>query len=313
MKKEEIMRNVTSTFNKVSFKLKKHSPEILIVTGVVGVVASTVMACKATTKVGKIIDKTKDDVEAIHSATENGVTNAGESYSVDDSKKDLAVVYLQTGIKLAKLYAPSVALGTLSITSIVASHNILRKRNVALAAAYATVDKSFKEYRNRVVERFGEEVDRELKNNIKAKKFEEVATDPETGKEKKTKSTVNVANPTVSDYTLFFDKDTSKAYENDHDYNMAFLRAQQQYANDKLRADKFLFLGDVYDMLGIRRTKMSQIVGWIYDETNSDGDGFVDFEILETNRETEDGGYEPAILLNFNVDGPILDLIPEEK
>lgn len=311
MKKEEIMKSMTSTFNKMSFKVKKHSPEILVVAGIVGVVASTVMACKATTKVGKIIDKTKDDVGEIHSAIENGVTKSGETYSDYDSKKDLAVVYFQTGIKLAKLYAPSVAIGTLSVTSIVASHNLLRKRNVALAAAYATVDKSFKEYRSRVVERFGAEVDKELRNNIKAKKFEEVTTDPETGKEKKTKTTANVASPTVSDYTLFYDGDTSKAYDNDHDYNISFLRGQQQYANDKLRADKFLFLSDVYDMLGIRRTKTSQIVGWVYDE--SKGDGFVDFEILETNRETEDGGYEPAILLNFNVDGPILDRIPEEE
>lgn len=309
MKKEEIMKNVTTTFNKVGFKLKKHSPEILIAAGVVGVVASTVMACKATTKVGKIIDKAKDDVNEIHKATESGITNAGETYSADDSKKDLAVVYVQTGVKLAKLYAPSVAVGTIAITSIVASHNILRKRNVALAAAYATVDKSFKEYRNRVVERFGAEVDKELKNNIKAKKFEDVVTDQETGKEKKVKTTTNIANPTVSDYTLFFDE-KCKAWENDYNYNLMFLRGQQQFANDKLRADGFLFLSDVFDMLGIQRTKLSQTVGWIYDPENQHGDGFIDFEILETNRETEDGSYEPAILLNFNVDGPILDLLP---
>lgn len=310
MKKEEIMKNMASTFNKVSFKLKKHSPEILVVAGVVGVVASTVMACKATTKVGKIIDKTKDDVEEIHIATEKGITNAGETYSVDDSKKDLAVVYVQTGIKLAKLYAPSVALGTLSITGIIASHNILRKRNVALAAAYATVDKGFKEYRNRVVERFGAEVDKELKNNIKAKKIEQSEVDPETGKEKKVKTTKDVANPVIDDYVMFFDE-SCKAYEKDYDYDMMFLRAQQQYANDKLRADGFLFLSDAYDMLGKPRTKLSQSVGWIYDPKNPNGDNFVDFGILETNRETEAGEIEQAILLNFNVDGPILDLIPE--
>lgn len=310
MRKEEIMKNAASAFNRISFKLKKHSPEILVVAGVVGVIASTVVACKATTKVGKIIDNTKEDVAEIHIAMEKGITNAGETYSVEDSRKDLAVVYFQTGIKLAKLYAPSVALGTLSITGIVASHNILRKRNMALAAAYATVDKSFKEYRSHVVERFGAEVDRELKNNIKAKRIEQTVADPETGKEKKIKTTANVANPTIDDYTMFFDE-SCKAYEKDHDYDMMFLRGQQQYANDKLRADGFLFLSDAYDMLGKPRTKLSQSVGWIYDPENPNGDNFVDFGILETNRETEDGVYEPAILLNFNVDGPILDLIPE--
>lgn len=308
MKKNEIMKNVSSTFNKMSIKLKKHSPEILIVAGVVGTVASTVLACKATTKVGKIMDGTKDDVEEIHNAVEKGVTKAGETYSVDDSKKDLTIVYTQTGVKLAKLYAPSVVLGTLSITSIVASHNILKKRNVALAAAYATVDKTFKEYRSRVVERFGEEVDKELRYNIKAKKVEEIVKDPETGKEKKVKTTINVADPDVNDYARFFDASCAQ-YEDNMDYNLMYLRAQEQFANDRLKTDGYLFLSDVYEALGIKRTKMSQTVGWIYKPENPDGDNFVDFGILETNRETEDGGYEKVILLEFNVDGPILDLI----
>lgn len=308
MKKNEIMKNVSSTFNKVSIKLKKHSPEILIVAGVVGTVASTVLACKATTKVGKVMDNTKEDIDEIHSAVENGVTKTGETYSVDDSKKDLTIVYAQTGVKLAKLYAPSVVLGTLSITSIVASHNILKKRNVALAAAYATVDKTFKEYRSRVVDRFGEEVDKELRYNIKAKKVEEIVKDPETGKEKKVKTTINVADPDVNDYARFFDASCAQ-YEDNMDYNLMYLRAQEQFANDRLKTDGYLFLSDVYEALGIKRTKMSQTVGWIYKPENPDGDNFVDFGILETNRETEDGGYEKVILLEFNVDGPILDLI----
>ena len=218
-------------------------------------------------------------------------------------------MYIQTGVKIAKLYAPAVVLGTISIAGIVASNNILRKRNVALAAAYATVDKSFKEYRSRVVERFGDDVDKELRYNIKAKKIEEMIKDPESGKEKKSKTTVNVAAPTVDDYARFFDK-TCRHYEENMNYNLMLLRSQQQLANDKLVADGFLFLSDVYDMLGITRTKMSQSVGWIYKpDGNSNGDNFVDFGVMVVKRETEDGGYEDAILMNFNVDGPILDLI----
>ena len=178
MKKEEIMKNVSTTFSKVSVKLKKHSPEILVVAGVVGTVASAVMACHATTKLDSVLEKSKKDVDAIHKCAENEELAA--EYSKDDAKKDLAIVYVQAGVKVAKLYAPAVALGTLSIASIVASHDILKKRNVALAAAYATVDKTFKEYRNRVVERFGAEVDKEIRYNIKAKKFEETVTDPDS-------------------------------------------------------------------------------------------------------------------------------------
>lgn len=306
MKKEEIMKSVTSTFNKVSFKLKKHSPEILVVAGVVGVVASAVMACKATTKLSEVLDESKADIEKIHEYAEK--PEMGEEYSEDDANRNLVIVYVRTSIKLAKLYAPSVALGVISISSIVASNNMLRKRNVALAAAYATVDKAFKEYRSRVIERFGGEVDKELKYNIKAKKIEETVTDPETGKEKKVKNTINVANPTESDYARFFDE-TCEGYERDYDYNLMFLHAKQQYANDKLCANGSLFLSDIYDELGIKNTKLSRSVGWLYNpDENENGDNFVDFGITETNRETEDH-YEKAILLDFNVDGNILDLI----
>lgn len=307
MNKNEIVKKASSALGKVNIKLRKHSPELLIAAGVVGTVVSTVLACKATTKLSTILDESKGNIETIHKCEND--KEMEERYSQEDAKKDLAIVYIQTGVKIAKLYAPAVVLGTISIAGIVASNNILRKRNVALAAAYATVDKSFKEYRSRVVERLGADVDKELRYNIKAKKIEEMIKDPESGKEKKSKTTVNVAAPTVDDYARFFDK-TCRHYEENMNYNLMLLRSQQQLANDKLVADGFLFLSDVYDMLGITRTKMSQSVGWIYKpDGNSNGDNFVDFGVMVVKRETEDGGYEDAILMNFNVDGPILDLI----
>lgn len=306
MKKAELMNTVGRAFTKVSFKFKKHSPEILAIAGVAGAVASAIMACKATTKISNILEKSKGDVDTIHNCVGN--KELAEEYSSEDAKKDLAVVYVQTGVKLIRLYAPAVLLGALSITSILASNNILRKRNVALAAAYATVDKGFKEYRSKVVERFGEEIDRELRYNIKAKQFEETITDPETGKEKKVKKTVNVADPNMpSEFARFFDK-SCKAWEESADYNEMFLRAQQQYANDLLISRRHLYLNEVYDMLGIERTKAGQQVGWVYSPNNERGDNYVDFGICEMGRETDDS-YTNAFLLDFNVDGYILDLM----
>lgn len=299
--KTEIMKSVSGVANKTVMKLKKHSPEILVVAGVVGTVVSAVIACKATTKVSRINEEAKDSIDTIHESAEKGVTPAGESYSIEDSKKDLTLVYVQTGIKYAKLYAPAVILGTLSVTSILASNNILRKRNVALGAAYAAIDKSFKEYRGRVVERFGEQVDQELKYNLKAKKFEEVEVDPETGKEKKVKKTVTVADPNLqSDYAVYFDQ-KSRNYETNMDYNRMFLKAQQQYANDKLQTRGHIFLNEVLDDLDLPRSPAGQIVGW----TKDGPDGYVNFRILEVERETEDGRHEPALLLDFNVEGNI--------
>lgn len=301
--KTEIMKSVNIVASKAIMKIKKRSPEILIVVGVVGTVASAVIACKATTKVNKIIDDAKDDIDKVHVATENCVTEAGEAYSTEDSKKDLAIIYAQTGVKLAKLYAPAVILGTFSIASILASNNILRKRNVALGAAYAAIDKSFKDYRGRVIERFGEQVDTELKYGIKAKKFEEVEVDPETGKEKKVKKTVMVADPNLrSDYAVYFDN-KSRNYETNQDYNYMFLKAQQQFANDKLQTRGHLFLNEVLDDLDLPRTSAGQIVGW----TKDGPDGYVNFRIVEVDRETEDGRHEPSLLLDFNVEGNIWD------
>lgn len=298
--KTEIMKSVNGVASKTVMKLKKHSPEILVVAGIAGTVVSAVLACKATTKVAEILDETKGTLDTIHEGMETGAIN-GQEYTTEDGKKDTVVVYAQTGMKLAKLYGPAIILGTLSITSILASNNILRKRNVALGAAYAAIDKSFKEYRGRVIERFGEQVDTELKYGIKAKKFEEIEVDPETGKEKKVKKTVMVADPNLqSDYAVYFDS-KSRNYETNPDYNRMFLKAQQAFANDKLQTRGHLFLNEVLDDLDLPRTAAGQIVGW----TKDGPDGYVNFRIVEVERETEDGRHEPVVLLDFNVEGNI--------
>lgn len=305
-----IMNKMSNVFYKASFKLQKHSPEILVVAGVVGTVVSAVMACKATTKLNSILEESKETIDKIHEVAAD--ESMADKYTPEDAKKDLTITYVQTGIKLVKLYAPAIALGALSIGCILSSNNILRKRNVALAAAYATVDKSFKEYRGRVIEKFGEAIDRELKYNIKEQKVEETVTDPETGKEKKVKKIIQVSDiDGYSEYARFFD-DGCKGWEKDAEMNLMFLRAQQQYANDLLRARGRLFLNEVYRMLGIPETKAGQVVGWVYDPENPMGDNYVDFGIYDINKPRNRdfvNGYERTILLDFNVDGNIWELM----
>lgn len=310
MKNLAIVNSMTRNLHKVGFKFKKHSPEILVVAGVVGTVASAVMACKATLKVNDILEETKVEIEKVKTVVADE-TISEEKYSEQDAKKDLAIIYAHTGIKLVKLYGPSIILGTLSITGILASNNILRKRNIALAAAYKAIDTGFKEYRSRVVERFGEDLDKELRYNVKAKEIKEKVVD-ENGKEKTVKKTINVADPNFySDYARCYD-DGCKGWVKDSEYNLMFLKNTQSFMNEKLRAQGYLFLNDVYDALGIPRSKAGQVVGWIYDEKNPNGDNFVDFGIYDHYKEgSRDfvNGYERTIWLDFNVDGPILDLI----
>ena len=302
MKKNELITKVSGSVHKIGFELKKHSPEIFIAVGVVGTVASAVMACKATTKLNDILEESKEQIDAIHEAPQK--EELKDRYDEDMMRKDLALVYFQTGVKVAKLYAPAVILGTLSITSIVASNNILRKRNVALAAAYATVDKGFKEYRERVVERYGEQVDYELTHNIKTKEITETVVD-EKGKEKQVKKTVEVADPNVTnDYIKYFTR-SNPYWDDTPDYVELFLRSQQNYANDRLKVDKVLTLNDVYDSLGFQKTKAGMVVGWVFDENNEDGDNFIEFNVRKVYIPNEYGEDELAYAIDFNVDGNI--------
>ena len=302
----DILTTVNRTAHKVGLKVKKHSPEILVVVGVVGVVTSAVMACKATTKATDVIEEHKKEMDDIHFVSET----KPEKYSEEDLQKDTVIVYTQTAVKLAKLYAPSVAIGAASIACIIGSHNILTKRNAALAAAYTAVDKTFKEYRNRVVDRFGKEVDKQLRYNIKAKEFEETTVD-ENGNEKTETVTKDVAEIHSSDYAKFFDE-SCPGWTKDAEQNKYFLLCQQNYANEMLKAQGYLFLNDVYKLIGVPATRAGQIVGWVYDEKNPVGDNYVDFNIMDINSERARAfvnGYERSILLDFNVDGNILDLI----
>lgn len=309
MNKTEIMTKMTRTFNRTGLQLKKHSPEILLAAGVVGVVASGVMACKATLKVQEIVEDAKGKIDTIHEVSND--PSMAEKYTEEDSKKDLAIVYTQTAVKMIKLYGPSVALGVASLGCMIGSNRILNKRNVALAAAYTAVDKSFKEYRGRVIERFGKQMDKELRYNIKAQEIEEVSVD-EKGKEVTKKSTVEVMDPNAySPYSIVFD-DGNTGWDPDPELTKYFLIQQQNWANDRLKAKGHLFLNEVYDMLGAKRTKAGAQVGWVYDEKNPIGDNYVDFGIFDIRSpKARDfvNGLEKVIVLDFNVDGVILDLI----
>ena len=303
--KEKMIRMYSNSKNMV----QKHSPEILAGVGVVGVVASTVMACKATMKLNDILEESKETRDKIREVEAN--PRYEEQYSHEDAKKDLTINYTQTGLKIAKLYAPAVILGSASLGCLLASNDILRKRNAALSAAYMTVDKSFKEYRQRVVDRFGEEVEKEIRYNIKAEEVTSTVV-AEDGSETTVTETVKTMDSNLySDYAKFFDE-ASPYWQKDPEYNFMFLKSQQQYANDLLKARGRLFLNEVYEMLGIDKTKAGQIVGWVYNPENPIGDNFVDFGIFDMSKERVRAfvnGYEPNILLDFNVDGNIWDLM----
>ena len=221
--KTEIISKASRLAHTAGLQIKKHSPEILLVAGIAGTVASTIMACKATTKAGAVIEEKNKQLQYVDAC----LKTEDIEYTEEDRNKDLTIIYTQTGVNLFKLYAPSIAVGALSIACIVSGHNILKKRNVALAAAYAVVDKGFKNYRKNVVDRFGEELDKELRYNIKAKEVENVVKN-EDGTETVEKKVVNVVDEdqlNVSEYAKFFDE-TCTNYTKDPEWNLKYLKMQ---------------------------------------------------------------------------------------
>lgn len=305
MKNIKLPANLSRSLNGLALKMKKHTPEILVIAGVGGTIATTVIACKATTKIDDVLaENTEHIAKTKQYVKENGYS---EKYTEKDYQKDLTIMYTQKGLALLKLYAPSIALGTMSITAILAGHNILKKRNVAIAAAYEVVNKNFNDYRGRVVERFGHELDRELRYNIHKEEVEETVIDEKTGKEKKVKKNVDVCDiDNYSDFAKFFDESCT-GWTKDPETNLMFLKHQQRYANDLLEGRGYLFLNEVYDMLGIERTVAGQSVGWIYDKNIIDK---IDFGIYNSHNQAARrfvNGIERTILLDFNVDGNILN------
>lgn len=296
MKLDVIKNAVTSKAARQVLIGKKHSPTILFGAGVVGVVASTVLACKATLKLEEVLDEAEHTRKAVNELQHH-------DYSQQDRAQDHAKITARTARNVAKLYAPSVAVGIVSVAALTGSHVVLSRRNAAVMAAYSALDKGFNQYRARVKEEFGEEKDREFRHGVETRS--EVV---ETKDGSKTIEHKSVAKGMPSIYARFFDEG-STLWQRQPDYNQFFLRCQQNYANDLLKARGHVFLNEVYDMLGLPRSKAGAVVGWVI---SKDGDNFVDFGVFEGNSERARAfvnGQEHSILLDFNVDGVIYDKI----
>lgn len=313
----KLFTSIKAASGRGMIKMKAKSPEILMVAGIAGIIGSTVAACKATRKLDGILNEHETHISEIHdyveNLDENRTDSEGNVYSEKDERHDIAVTYKDTVLGIAKLYALPVLTGALSIACIFQSHRILKSRLVAMSTLYNTTDQAFKAYRKRVAEKVGADEERNIRYGIKKEEIEEVQ---ENGKKKKRIVDVMNDEPTMySPYARFFDE-TSPMWERNPEYNKLFLVSQQEIANNQLQAKGFLFLNDVYEMLGMQKTEAGQRVGWIYDDQNPIGDNFVDFGIydLYSNRGHDFvNGYERSILLDFNVDGDILTKAFTEK
>ena len=317
----QMFNSLTNIANVVGFQLKKHAPEIMIIGGIVGGTTATVLACIATTKTGDIIDEAKEELAIIRKSREDN----SKEYTEKDAQRDITKVYARTGLSLAKNYSVSAIIGAASIASILGGTGILNKNNAGLAMAVSSSALEVKKIRDGLVKEFGEEKGKELYSKfiygIEEGEIKEKIKD-ENGKVKTVKKVTKKVDgkPIPISYIRQFDW-TNKLYNEDMNYNWFFLRSQQNYFNDKLTADHFVFMNDVDKALGFDRTKPGQSVGWHHDPDNPYIDNYIDFNLTEAEAPYEytdkDGNIgvvmRPVILMEYNVDGSILNDIDWEK
>ena len=295
---------------KAEFTIKKNSPEILLGAGIVGFVGTIVLACKATCRADEVLEFHKRKIKDINDAKEIADADPeGEmSYDVEIYRQDKAIRYLKTTGSLAKLYAPTVAVGTLSLACILTSRNIMQKRYLGVVAAYNGLSAAFEEYRKRVRDEYGEGLDKHFRYGTT---YDELPVYDENGKKTKEKEQVEKTDtgmvmPT-DDSCRFFDS-SNPHWDKNPTFSMMWLRGQQNILNDILHTRGHVFLNEVYDALGFPHTPQGAVLGWI----DGEGDNCIDFGLYDPNKESVRrfvNGVDNVIMLEFNHDGVIWDKI----
>ncbi len=301
---------ITKISSRLFYFVRKNLPTILTVTSITASGAAIVAASIAGHKIVPVIKDTKKqlkDIEELYDDNSKKITKA-------TARKCVIKTLVRSSEKVLKIYAPTVLLYGCSIASTIGNHNVMTNRNAALAAAYASVKAGYSTYRNRVIEKYGEDADEEILKGIKETKKQIV--DKNTGETKEI--TVLESNPIASDFVVMFD-DTCPGFTENLNYNLALLIAKENSLTMKLKLQGYLFMEDVWKTLGyemswltIHQRQQSKIVGWIYDPTDSSRDNRVSFGLTNP-----DGSYshraqeiircgQPGIMLEFNPDGDIL-------
>lgn len=271
--------------------LQKHSPTILTIAGAGGVLVTGGLAVKATITAVPIFEDLQERIFDV----KNRLDIADPQY-----RSELVHVYRKGILDIAKIYAPAALAAIGSVACIIAAHGIMKQRNVALVAAVQLLEKSFQEYRQRVIEEYGADKDRDYRLGIYEEKVED-----ENGKSKKVKA-FHPDTPRM--YAKIFDEG-NKNWEPDPEYNLGFLKIKQEQFNQRLQSRGHLFLNYVYEELGFEPTKAGAICGWVI---GKDGDNFVDIGLYSTDDTGQHrfiNGLERSIILDFNVDGVIIDKI----
>ena len=292
----------------------KHADKLLIAAGIACNGAAIVTAVKATTKVSETIKADAEEIAKIKKDLQNEEAIAAGEIDVDLAKKALTKSYLKAGAKVAKLYALPVSLFLAGNGMIIGGHHVVRQRLASTSALLAVTKNSYDNYRERVKQAIGDEKENLIHNE--SEKL--VAKLNETDKNGKvvTKNQELMIDKNVDDYNKFLwgGEGYSIYWGEDFD-NLSTLFRLEHELTLRLRREKYLFLSDVLDSLGIDlkkipdwKLKAIRNVGWIYDPTDNDVNTYVDFGLRKPNSnnltdsaKAFDLGTTDTIVLTFNV------------
>jgi len=282
---------VTNKVGRLGLRISKKSPSLLFAGGLVGVIGGSVLACRATVKAVPAVENFQAEIKDVK------LEGLKHHESTIDYRKDLTYIYWKNTLVIAKLYAPAVVVGGIGIACLTGSHLQLTRRNNALMAAYATLNAAYENYRERVREEVGEERELDLYHAAKTELM--VGDDGEPRQ-------IKAVDPNkFSPYARFFNE-ASEHWQDDPELNRLWITCQQEYLNLTLRARGHVFLNEAYDALDLERSSAGQVVGWVM---GGEGDNFIDFGLYSAYQARNFDAREPNFLLDFNVDGVVVDLI----
>lgn len=298
--------------SKAAFKLKKATPELLLIGGIACIVGGTIMACKATKKASDILDDGHEDVERIKGTIDNmletgalEIENEEENKPIFDKeiKREIAKLKLRTLGRVAAAYAPAVAVGSAGIAMIFTSHGIMKRRHGMLLASYNALDAAFKTYRARVLEEEdGKERDRRyLRGDVRDLTVDEMNEFKFVNKVNQDAARMIDDSAWDGPYCCQFNSMTSGRFSMHPFSNLNTIREVESIMTNRLHLKGYIFLNEVLYELAMDPVPWGQLVGWIWD---SDGEyDTIDISAVEEFPDTPGS----SITLEFNCDGAIWD------
>lgn len=297
--------SITTAFYTGVARISKHAPTILSITASAGVIATGYLAWKAGTRFedveGRDWDRRKECLKNADTIPDEDVPKI--------ERKNRILFILDT----VRTVAPAAIVGAATITMIYFSNSISKKRLAAMGAAYATLQTAFDGYKRTMVEALGKEsVDKILKPKLPnvGKSAEEILSSDNKSDAANVADAVVNSLKALSPYARVIAEESSTCWDPNEDYTSQNLAAVQLWANRRLERKGHLFLNEVFDQLGLSRTREGAVVGWL---KNGEGDGYVSFGDFDASvyRVPSDDytRVDSNFIVDFNVDGVIWDRI----